>query len=162
MLASIAVWRLEFTQMHLQRWTSSKSNHLVVALTLMFWWGGYSLPHYKTEVSPTSGSLQIARDAAHVSAGERRLVNNGGRCVVPAKPADKFPRPTKSHACGALKVFYLSLSRKPRPDDVPAPLTTIAWLSPVKDSDWLPPPSVDRRLPFHRSEAYLRHCALLI
>ena len=148
--------------MRLQQWTSRKSNHLLVALTLMFWWGGYSLPRFKTEVSLASGDLRIAEDAAFVSAGERRPVTEDGRRIVPVKPTDKFPRPTKSQACGELKVFFLSLSRKPRPDHVPAPVTTIAWLSPIKDSDWPPPPSVDRRLPFHRLDAYLRHCPLLI
>ena len=148
--------------MRLQRWTSRKSNRLVVALTLMFWWGGYSLPHYKTEVSLASGSLRIAKGAAFVSAGERHLVTNGGRRIVLAKPAEKFPRPTKSQACSTLNIFFLSLGRKPRPDDIPAPVTTIAWISPVKDSDWPPPPSLDRRLPFHRLDAYLHNCALLI
>lgn len=148
--------------MRLQQWTSRKSNHLLVALTLVFWWGGYPLPHYKAEVSLASGGLRIARDAAHVSAGERRPLTNDGRRIVLAKPTDKFPRPTKSQVCGALDVFFLSLSRKPRPDDVPAPGTTIAWLSLVKDSDWPPPAPVDRRLPFHRLDAYLHHCSLLI
>jgi len=148
--------------MLLQRWTSRKSNHLVVALTLVFWWGGYTLPRFKTEVSLASGDLRIAEDAAFVSAGERRQVTEDGLRIVLAKPADKFPRPTKSQARGALNVFFLSLGRKPRPDDVPAPLITIAWRSPIKDSDWPPPPSVDRQLPFHLLDAYLRHCALLI
>jgi hypothetical protein len=148
--------------MRLQQRTSRKSNHLVVALIVVFWWGGYSLPHNKTEVSLDSGDLRIARDAAHVSAGERRPVTNDGHRIVLAKPTDKFPRPAKSQVCGALDVFFLSLSRKPRPDDVPAPVSIIAWLSPVKDSDWPPPAPADRRLPFHHPDAYLRHCALLI
>jgi hypothetical protein len=148
--------------MRLQQWTSRKSSQLVVALTLVFWWGGYSLPRYKAEVSLASGGLRIARDAARVSAGERRPVINDGHRIVLAKPTNKFPRPTKSQVCGALDVFFLSLSRKPRPDYVPASVTAIAWLSPVKDSDWPPPAPVDWRLPFHRPDAYLRHCALLI
>jgi hypothetical protein len=148
--------------MRLQQRTSRKSNTLLAALTLVFWWGGYSLPHYKTEVSLASGDLRIARDAARVSAGERRPGTIDGHRIVLAKPTDKFPRHSKSQVCGALDVFFLSLSRKPRPDDVPAPVTTIAWLSPVKVSDWPPPAPVDRRLPFHRPDAYLRHCALLI
>jgi hypothetical protein len=148
--------------MHLQQWTSGKSNHLLVALTLVFWWGGYSLPRYNKEVSIASGGLRIAEDAAYVSAGERRPVTNDGRRIVLAKPTDEFPRPTESQVCGALNGFYLSLSRKPRPDDVPSPLTTIAWLYPVKDSDWSPSQPVDRRPPFHRPDAYLRNCALLI
>jgi hypothetical protein len=148
--------------MRLQQWTSRKSNHLVVALILVFWWGGYPLSRYKTEIPLASGGLRIARDAAYVSTGERRPVTNDGRRIVLAKPADKFPRPTQSQVCGALNGFYLSLSRKPRPDDGPAPVTTIAWLSPVKDSDWPPSQPVDRRPQFHRPDAYLHHCALLI
>jgi hypothetical protein len=147
--------------MRLQHWTSRKSNHLLVALTLMFWWGGYSLPRFETEVSLASGDLRIAEDAAFVFAGERRPVTNGRR-IVPVKPTDKFPQPTKSQVCGELKGFILSVSRKPRPDDVPAPVTTIGWRSPLKDSDWPPPASADRRLSFHRLDAYLHHCALLI
>ena len=152
----------EFTQMCLRQCTSRKSNRLVVALTLMFWWGGYSLPHYKTEASLASGSLQIARGAAFVSAGERHPVTYDGRRVVPIKPTDKFPRPTKSQVCGALNVFFLSLSRKPRPDDVPDPVTIVGWFSSVKDSGWPTPALVDRRLFFYRLAPYLRHCALLI
>ena len=109
--------------MLLQRLTSRKSNHLVVALTLAFWWSGYSLPRFKTEASLASGDLRIADDAAFLSAGERRQVTEDGRRIVPAKPADKFPRPTKSQARGALNVFFLSLSRKPRPDEEVAQAT---------------------------------------
>jgi hypothetical protein len=148
--------------MRLQQWTSGKSNRLLVALTLVFWWGGYSLPRYKTEVSVASSGLRIVEDAAFVSTGEHRPITNDGRRIVPVKPTGKFPRPTKSQVCGALNVFFLSLSRKPRPDDVPAPVTIIGWLSPVKDRGWPPPAQVDRQPSCHQPYAYLHHCAFLI
>jgi hypothetical protein len=148
--------------MRLQQGTSRKSYHLLAALTLVFWWGSYSLPRYETEISLASGCSQIDRDATIVSTGERRLVTNDGRRIVPVKPTDKFPRPPKSQVCGALNGFFLSLNRKPRPDDVPAPVTIIAWLYPVKGSDHPPLPPVDQRRSFHRLYAYLRHCAFLI
>jgi hypothetical protein len=147
--------------MRLQQRTSRKSHHLLVALTLVFWWSGYFLLHYKTEVSTTSGDSPIAEDAAIVAMGECRSVANNGRRIVPINPANRFPRPTKSQVCGEFKVFFLSLSRKPRPDNVPAPASIIALIYQVKDSDG-PPPLVAQRRPFHRLDAYLRHCALLI
>jgi hypothetical protein len=148
--------------MRLLNWTSRKSNHLMAAMTLVFWWGSYSLPHFKTEAPPTSGDSQIAGGAAIVSTGGCRQLANNARRVVPVKPADKSPRPTKSQVCGALNVFFLSLSRKPRPVDVPDPMTFIAWLYQVKDSDRFLPPPVDQRLPTHHFDAYIRHCAFLI
>ena len=149
--------------MRLQQWTSRKSNHLLAALTLVFWWGNHSLPYYKTaEISLASGGSQIDRDATIASTGERRLVIDDGRRIVPVKPTDKSPRPPKSQLCGALNGFFLSLSRKPRPDDVPAPVTIIAWLYPVKGSDRPPLPPVDPHRSFPRLYAYLRHCAFLI
>jgi hypothetical protein len=148
--------------MRLQQRKSRKSNHLLAALTLVFWWGSHFLPHYKTEISPASGGSQIDRDATIASTGERRLVTDDGRRVVPVKPTDKSPRHPKSQVCGALNGFFLSLSRKPRPDDVQAPVTIIAWLYPVKGRDRLPLPPVDLRRSFHRLYAYIRHCAFLI
>jgi hypothetical protein len=148
--------------MRLQQWKSRKSNHLLAALTLVFWWGSHSLPHYKTEISPASGDSQIDRDATIASTGERRLVTDDGRRNVPVKPTDKFPRSPKSQVCGALNGFFLSLSRKPRPDDIPALVTIIAWLYPVKGSDRPPLPPVELRRSFHRLSAYIRHCAFLI
>ena len=109
--------------MRLQEWTSRKSNHLLATLTLVVWWGSHSLPYYKTEISLATGGSQNDRDSTIASTGERRLVVDDGRRIVPVKPADKSPRPPKSQVYGALNGFFLSLSRKPRPDDVPAPVT---------------------------------------
>jgi hypothetical protein len=148
--------------MRSQQWTSRKSNHLLAALTLVFWWGSHSFPYYKTEISLASGGSQIDRDATIASTGERRLVIDDGRRIVPVKPTDKSPRLPKSQVCGALNGFFLSLSRKPRPEDVPAPVTIIAWLYPVKGSDHPPLPPVDPHRSFRRLYAYLRHCAFLI
>jgi hypothetical protein len=141
---------------------SRKSNHLLAALTLVFCWGGYSLPSHMTEAPLTSGDSQIAGATAIVSAHECHHFANNGRRIVPVKPADKFPQPTKSQVRVELKVFFLSLSRKPRLDDDPDPVTIIAWLYQVKDSDRLLAPPVDQRRPFHHLNAYLRHCAILI
>jgi len=148
--------------MRLRQCKSRKGHHLLIALTLAFWWGGYSLPRYKTEVSLASGAPQIAGDAGVVSLRERCPIANNGHRAVPVKPVNKFPRPSRWQVCGALNVIFLSLSRKPRPDDVPAPVTILTWLYQVKDIDGPPLPPVDQRRPFNRLGAYLQHCALLI
>jgi hypothetical protein len=149
--------------MRLLQRKSKKCNRLLAALTLVFWWGGYYLPRYQTEVSSASGDSQIAGSAAVVSTGEGCPVANNSRRIVPVNPANKFPQPAKSQVCGALDVFFLSLSRKPRPDDVPAPLTIIAWRYQVKNSDRPPLPPVNQQRPFNRLlDAYLLHCAFLI
>jgi hypothetical protein len=149
--------------MRLLQRTSRKSNRLLAALTLVFWWGGYYLPRYQTEASFASGDSQIAGSAAIASTGEGCPVANNSRRIVPVKPANKFPRPAKSQVCGALNDFFLSLSRKPRLDDVPAPVTITAWLYQVKNSERPPLPPVDRQRPFNRHlDAYLLHCAFLI
>src|SRR5262245_33263280 len=148
--------------MRLQQWTSRKSNHLLVALTLVFWWGSYSFPRYRTEILLASGRSQIERDAAIVFMGERPPVTNDGRRIVPVKPKDKFPRPIKSQVCGALNVFLLSLCRKPRTNDVLTSVAIIAWLNPFRSSNRPLAPLVDQRRSFHRLYAYLRHCAFLI
>jgi hypothetical protein len=149
--------------MRLLQWTSGKSHHLLAALVLVFWWGGYSLPHCRTEVSPASGDSQTAGRAAIVSAGGGCPVADNSRHIVPIRPANKFPRPTQSQVCGALNVFFLSLSRKPRPDNVPAPVAITAWLYQVKNGDRPPLQPVDQQLSFNRRPAaHLLHCALLI
>jgi hypothetical protein len=149
--------------MRLLQRTSRKCNRLLAALTLVFWWGGYYLPRHQTEVSFASGDSQIAGSAAVVSTGEGCPVANSSRRIVPVKPANKFPGPAKSQVCDALNVFFLSLSRKPRPDHGPAPVTIITWRYPVYNSDPPPLPPVDQQRPFNRLlDAYLLHCAFLI
>jgi hypothetical protein len=148
--------------MRLQQWTSRKSNHLLAALTLALWWGSYSFPPNRTEISLASGDSQIDGYAAIVSTGERHPVIYDGRRIVPVRPTDKLPLPTKSQVCGALNYFLLSLSRKPRPYDVHAPVTTFTWLYPVRGSDRSPLKLFDKRQSFYSLYAYLRHCALLI
>src|SRR5262245_43446909 len=148
--------------MRLLQWTSGKSHQLLAALVLVFWCGGYSLPHCRTEVSPASGDSQIAWGAAIVPTGGGCQVADNGRRIVPVKPANKFPRPAQSQVCGALNVFFLSLSRKPRPDNVPAPVAITALLYQVKNGDRPPLQPVDQQRSFNRLDAHLLHCALLI
>jgi hypothetical protein len=148
--------------MRLQQWTSRKSNHLLAALTLALWWGSYSFPPHRAEISLASGDSQIDRDAADVSTGERRLVIYNGRRIAPVRRTNKLPLPGKSQVCGALNLFFLSLSRKPRPGDIPAPVTIFTWFYPVRGSDRHPLKLVDKRQSFYSLYAYLHHCALLI
>lgn len=131
-------------------------------MTLAIWWGGYSLNSYKTEAAIASDGSQRTKATTKISTGKCFQVTKNGRRIASGKHADNFPRPSQSQLCVALKVFFLGLNRKPRPDNDPALIAGAALLYQVKDSGWLRLPPINHWRMIDLLGAYLHHCAFLI
>ncbi len=147
--------------MQLPGWTSGKIYYLLATLTLALWWGSGSLPGYNTDATFASDSSMSARATTFIPTGECRFFGNHGGRLVPDKPADKFPLPVQSKLYGGLRVIFLGVSRKPRPDNIPDPIGITALFQ-VKDSDSISLPPIDQRRQIDHIRSYLRHCAFLI
>jgi hypothetical protein len=148
--------------MRLPQWISRKTYHLVAAMILALWWGGYSLHGYKTEAAVASDGSLRAQATTKISTGKCFQVIKNGRRIASGKRADNSPRPSQSQLCVALKFFFLGLNRKPRPDNDPALMAGVAWLYQVEDSGRLRLPPINHWRKFDRLGAYLHHCAFLI
>jgi hypothetical protein len=141
---------------------NGKSKALLVALTLLIWWGGSSMPGVRTETPFASDILSKVLATPITLANESSPSAKNDRPIVSVKPAVNFPRQGKYQVGSALNVSFPGLNRKSDSDNVLAAAAGAASFYSSIETDRFSFSLADHRRPFAQRYAYLQNCAFLI